>query len=142
MPVHPLVGQSLRVVRWGHNRRNPYVEVERRGGRSLRVPLDWTDRGAPWVVPALGGSPVKLDPLGLCRLAHRVREKLDALIKLERLGTPDEHERRRPFSESVNPADDAGLGRTGGGSPSAVAGRFGVDVAQVATSDGGDGESS
>jgi hypothetical protein len=51
MPIHPLNGVEVPVVRferdYQHGRR--YVVVERPGGGNLCLPVEWTDRGPPWV---------------------------------------------------------------------------------------------
>ncbi len=70
-PVHPLVGVELvlvRVERWaGQGRRFAIVEHPGRG--TLRLPLDWTDRGRPWVSPCVKGRPVRLAVGALLKLA-------------------------------------------------------------------------
>src|SRR5579883_3426581 len=58
LPVHPFVGQRLRITRRLrgsiHAPGCAHVEVALPAGRSLRVPLDWTDHGStPTPVPAV-----------------------------------------------------------------------------------------
>jgi hypothetical protein len=59
MPIHPLVGARLRVVRrsrlaWGQE----VVEVETAGGWLIQLPVVWTDLRGPWMVLRLGKRPL------------------------------------------------------------------------------------
>jgi hypothetical protein len=48
LPIHPLRGISLRVVRCVDGPgRERYIDAEDPAGRGLRLPLEWTDRGQP-----------------------------------------------------------------------------------------------
>jgi hypothetical protein len=76
MPIHPLSGIELAVVRFERDYQHGarYVVVERpHGGPHLRLPLEWTDRGPPWVPPQVSGRPVRLAASGLLRLAKAVQ---------------------------------------------------------------------
>ncbi len=77
MPVHPFVGRRLPVVRWLKQRGVRYVDLESPQGTTVRVPVEWTDHGAPIVVGAIRGRAAKLDVGGLRRLAEWVGRKLD-----------------------------------------------------------------
>jgi len=86
MPIHPLHGQRLRVLRTERDRHGRrYVTVEHPPGAWLRLPVLWTDLGAPPPPPQIGGREVRLSPTGLVRLAHAVRAILDE--KLDRAGS-------------------------------------------------------
>jgi hypothetical protein len=54
-----------------------YVDVEHPDGGPFRVPLEWTDRAAPWVVLQINGRDVRLAVAGLQRLAMAVEAALD-----------------------------------------------------------------
>jgi hypothetical protein len=54
-----------------------YVDVEHPDGAPFRVPLGWTDRAAPWVVPQLDGRDARLSVAGLRQLAMAVQVALD-----------------------------------------------------------------
>ena len=56
-----------------------FVDVEHPDGGSFRVPLRWTDRAAPWVVPQVDGYDVRLSPDGLKQMALAVRAALAAV---------------------------------------------------------------
>jgi hypothetical protein len=76
MPIHPLNGVDLTVVRFERDYQHGarYVVVERpHGGPHLRLPLEWTDRGPPWVPPQVNGRPVRLAASRLLRLAKAVQ---------------------------------------------------------------------
>lgn len=48
MPVHPLLGQSLRLVRDYRDRSGrSFVLVEHPEGCVVRLPVEWTDRVGP-----------------------------------------------------------------------------------------------
>ena len=79
MPIHPLNGVEVPVVRFErdylHGRR--YVVVERPGGGNLCLPVEWTDRGPPWVPPQVDGRPVRLAAGGLLRIAQTLQTAPD-----------------------------------------------------------------
>jgi hypothetical protein len=54
-----------------------HADVEHPDGGSLRVPLDWTDRSVPSVVPRFHDGDVRLSVAGLQQLAAAVRAALD-----------------------------------------------------------------
>ena len=70
LPVHPLVGQSLPLVREVYDRdRRRFLDVEHPRGWILRVPAEWTDRGPPSVGPS---APIRGSVRGLRCLADQV----------------------------------------------------------------------
>jgi hypothetical protein len=74
LPIHPLRGASLRVLRsWGRPEREQFIEVEHPSGGSLRLPLRWTDRGQPVPVSESARSTAR----ELLRLTRAVRLLLD-----------------------------------------------------------------
>jgi hypothetical protein len=74
MPVHPLLGIELELVRTcrDHLARRDMLIAEVPGGRRLVLPVEWTDRGAPWVTPTVDGREVRLSARGLLALACAV----------------------------------------------------------------------
>jgi len=74
MPIHPLKGMALAVVRTRREQlsRRQTVVAEVADGGHIELPVDWTDRGAPWVTPRLAGREVKLCARGLLALARAV----------------------------------------------------------------------
>jgi len=69
----------VRVERWsGAGRR--FAIVEHPDGGTLRLPLDWTDRGPPWVSPRVSGRPVRLAIGGLLKLAGALDVALDRTL--------------------------------------------------------------
>jgi hypothetical protein len=136
LPVHPLAGQPLAVVRWVNRRGTRYVELEHPQGWSIRVPVSWTDRGAPAVVSGLPGRPAALDVAGLRNLAAYVRGELDGSYDRATLtpgGEADSNlEQRRPraVAGTTEPASGAGLGRSRFERSLAGARRSGVTPAQ------------
>src|SRR5215510_11632691 len=86
MPIHPLNGQQLRVVRTERDRHGrQWITVEHPAGCWLRLPATWTDRGAPPPPPQIGGRVVRLSITGLIRLGRAVRTMLDE--KVDRAGS-------------------------------------------------------
>src|SRR5262249_47849619 len=81
MPIHPLNGQQLRVVRTERDRHGrQFITVEHPTGFWLRLPAAWTDRGAPLSPPQVGGRQARLSITALVRLARAVRAKLDQKV--------------------------------------------------------------
>jgi hypothetical protein len=82
MPIHPLYGVDLPVVRikrdYQHGGR--YVLVACPRGGVLRLPLEWTDHAAPWVPLHMAGRPVRLAASGLLQLAAVVHAALDRAL--------------------------------------------------------------
>jgi hypothetical protein len=79
LPAHPLRDRPLPLVRVLRSREGEgFVDVEHPDGGSFRVPLSWTDRAAPWVVPQVEGRDVRLSPAGLKQMALVVRAALTA----------------------------------------------------------------
>ena len=79
LPVHPLKGillPMIRAVRGQDGRR--YVDAEHPQGGFFRLPVEWTDRAAPWIAPRLHGREVLLDVRSLLELACAVRTALDS----------------------------------------------------------------
>lgn len=72
MPIHPLKGLALKVV--GSRReqlsRRLMIIAEVADGEHIELPVDWTDRGAPWPTPKLAGREVRLCARGLLALAR------------------------------------------------------------------------
>jgi len=74
MPVHPLVGRKLRVVRWMRRDGGRYVEVEFPPGRGLRLPGHWVDGSCEGECES--GRP-RLSAVALLRLASLIDGKID-----------------------------------------------------------------
>jgi hypothetical protein len=74
MPVHPLVGVKLELVRLrrDHRARRDTLIAEVPGGGRIVLPVEWTDRGAPWATPTVDGREVRLCARGLLALARAV----------------------------------------------------------------------
>lgn len=78
LPIHPLLGQSLQVVRAV---RRPdgqgFVDVEHPAGGTLRLPDGWTDRGrpSPAAVTVAGRAP-RATAEGLLKVARVVAAAL------------------------------------------------------------------
>jgi hypothetical protein len=74
MPLHPLCGQRLALIRTvGHRHGKRHVEIVHPRGWCIRVPESWTDRVA-FVEPVLiGGQPVCILPDALLALAENLR---------------------------------------------------------------------
>jgi len=74
MPIHPLSGALVSVVRFERNYQHGgrYVVIDGPRGGALRLPIEWTDRGPPWVPPVVDGRPVRLAVRGLLLLARMV----------------------------------------------------------------------
>jgi hypothetical protein len=80
LPAHPLRDRPLPLVRLLRSREGEgFADIEHPDGGSFRVPLGWTDRAAPWVVPQLDGRDVRLSPAGLKQMALVVRAALAAV---------------------------------------------------------------
>lgn len=74
LPIHPLKGQQLRVVRWkGSPDGQRYVEVEHPGGWVASLPVLWTDAALPCASCEKDGALLKLSPEALLELAKAVR---------------------------------------------------------------------
>jgi hypothetical protein len=124
MPIHPHVGRPLAVVRWLVQRGVRYVDLESPQGSTLRVPVEWTDHGAPMVVAAIRGRAAKLDLGGLRRLAEWVGEKLDradesalTVEQDEAIDAAPAQRRRREQASSAGGAVVARVGRDRSGRP-------------------------
>lgn len=78
MPIHPLKGLKLKLVsrRRDHFAGCETVIAEVADGSHLVLPIDWTDRGKPWVTPRLAGRDVRLSPGGLLSLTRAVEAAL------------------------------------------------------------------
>jgi hypothetical protein len=124
MPVHPHVGRPLAVVRWLVQRGVRYVDLESPQGTTLRVPVEWTDHGAPMVVAAFRGRAAKLDFVSLRRLAACVGEKLDGadasalkVVQDEATDAAPAQSRRREQAGSAGGVVVARVGRDRSGRP-------------------------
>ena len=79
LPIHPLYGRALPLIRTSRHRDGrQFVIAEHPAGWSIRLPLEWTDRGEP-----AGRAPVGTDaPRGsveaLRGVARTVRTILDS----------------------------------------------------------------
>ena len=91
MPIHPLNGVELPVVHFerDHQHGRRYVVVEHPRGGTLRLPIEWTDRGPPWVPPQVDGRPVRLAASGLLRLANAVHAAFDRTLAIAGPRSPD-----------------------------------------------------
>jgi hypothetical protein len=91
MPIHPLNGVEVPVVRferdYQYGRR--YVVVERPGGGNLCLPIEWTDRGPPWVPPQVDGRPVRLAAGGLLQIAKAIQSTPDRSLAISGTRSPD-----------------------------------------------------
>lgn len=78
MPIHPLRGLELRLVklRRDHTAQRQTLIAELADGSHMVLPVDWTDRGKPWGSPRHGGVEVKLCGRGLLRMARAVETAL------------------------------------------------------------------
>lgn len=78
MPIHALHGRELKLVRLrrDHGTRRQTVIAEVGDGSHIVLPIDWTDRGAPWATPRLGGRDVKLCARGMLLLGKAVATAL------------------------------------------------------------------
>jgi hypothetical protein len=74
MPIHPLCGETLEVIRWVRfpdGRR--YVDVQHpHDGRVIRLPLAFTDRAPSLVAPSDGKKTTLFSAGGLQRLAAAI----------------------------------------------------------------------
>jgi len=78
MPVHPFCGRKLPLVHpvvTADGRR--YLDLAVPDGTMLRVPVEWTDRGAPVAPPRIDGRDVRLSARWLLELAGAVADMLD-----------------------------------------------------------------
>jgi len=83
MPIHPLFGMQLRVVRLFRatdGRRMVDVENPLDYRASLRLPIDWTDLGNPPPVACIDGRCPRLSPEAARRLATAVQARIGMLI--------------------------------------------------------------
>lgn len=78
MPIHPLRGLKLKLLglRRDHLTRRQTLIAEAADGSQLVLPVEWTDRGAPWAVPTLRGKPVRLCAHGLLLVGRAVATAL------------------------------------------------------------------
>jgi hypothetical protein len=83
MPVHPLKGAKLVVVRVQCERlarsQRVIVEAPGEGAGHFVLPIEWTDRGPPWATPVVDGKEVRLSARGLLALVQAV----DAALRQE-----------------------------------------------------------
>ena len=126
MPVHPLAGSLLPVVRWvrsSDGRR--YVDVRHTDGHVLRLPVDFTDQALPGRADAGAAGDVRVSVVGLLQLAAAVaaresaEQKLDECGARERSGTHPEqmHRYRAEHSGERDPLRDGHAGADAGGDP-------------------------
>ena len=126
MPVHPFVGMRLPLVRLEKDETGRrYLLLEHSTAGVIRLPVEWTDRAAPWVSPRAQGRDVRLDLRGLLKLAAAcavaLGRKLDGTAGTPTVGPEAE--------QMVSPANDSSfsgaLGDVVGGATAAGAGRLG-----------------
>jgi hypothetical protein len=133
MPVHPLKGFKLDILRARRDhlaRRQTFI-AELPGGAHIVLPVEWTDRGPPWVTPTIDGKEVRLSARGLLALARAVdtalRQKLDNCPQSSPASTQAEYasknvdvsSRGRDRGVDGTDADDAARSAGGVGKPSA-----------------------
>ena len=87
LPVHPLVGHALAVVRFvrhGDGRR--YVDLQHPHGHVFRLPESYTDRAAPTVAAEVAGRGLRATVQDLLRVAAVVgaAEVNENMVKLDR----------------------------------------------------------
>lgn len=138
MPVHPLKGQRLNLIRMrrDHFARCETVIAETPGGGRIVLPVEWTDRGPPWVTPTIDGTEVRLGAQGLLALSYAV----DAIVRQEvgpsaplSSGSPEAKCARK--DGDVSSRDPGGrVGRADAGHATRSARRVGQRVAQDASS--------
>jgi len=81
MSIHPLHGRRLQVIRTERDRHGrQYVIAEHPQGFWLRLPLSWTEHGAPPPPPRIRGREVRLSIAGLVGLARAVRVLRDGKV--------------------------------------------------------------
>src|SRR5262249_12095921 len=101
----------VRVERWsGVGRR--FAIVEHPDGGTLRLPLEWTDRGPAWVSPHVNGRPVRLAVGGLLKLAGALDVALGRTLAGQTAGAEGSREEGARAS-----ADGARNARGGVGEP-------------------------
>lgn len=90
MPIHPLRGHRLELIRLRREHDSPRQMVIARvvGASNIEVPIHWTDRGAPWVTPIVRGKEVKLSARGLLALARAVAAALEQELDLASWPSP------------------------------------------------------
>ncbi len=139
MPIHPLRGRALELVQTqrDHMAQRQVVIVEMEDGSHIVLPIDWTDRGAPWVTPRVGRRDVKLCARGLLSLArfletadgklgplpdgpsacteaeHPVKMDVSCRDHTGRVGGADAHDTARPARRVGDPAAKAARGNGG-----------------------------
>jgi hypothetical protein len=119
LPVHPLAGNVLPVIRWfrsGDDQR--YVDVRHPDGHVFRLPLDHTDRGAP--VPAVTAlRSAHASVAGLLKLAAAVAAAQAAERKLDgdagRSGTGSRPEQTLRYRLACAPAQCSAEDTASGG---------------------------
>jgi hypothetical protein len=139
MPIHPLRGVELKLIRMQHDHlaQRQIVIAEVEDGSHIVLPIDWTDRGAPWVTPRVGRRDVKLCAHGLLLLAgaleaasiklgpspdepracgeaeHSIKMDVSCRDRSGRVGGPDAHDTARPARRVGDSAAQADRGDRG-----------------------------
>ncbi len=107
MPIHPLCGETLEVIRWVRfpdGRR--YVDVQPHGGRVIRLPLAFTDR-VPSRIPASDGQKISLFSAdGLRRLAAAIEAAKNCHKKSLKLDKAKEKEFSEITEQVIRDAKD------------------------------------
>ena len=134
MPVHPLKGLKLDVVRIQRedSARRRTVVAELPGGGGIVLPIEWTDRGPPWAAPTVDGQQVRLSARGLLQSAQAVEtalgQKLDKSLPTSSGSEQTEHASKNLDVGSRGTA--RGMGATDADDAAGCAGRVGEPAAQ------------
>ena len=116
LPVHPLAGHALAVVRFvrtSDGRR--YVDLQHPDGHVFRLPEDYTDRAAPAVAASLAGRGLRATVQNLLRVAAAVGvAKMSESVKLDK-SAGRERTWREPgggIGKHAGPNNDGGWDRS------------------------------
>ena len=137
MPVHPLLGIKLELVRTrrDHVARRDTLIAEVPGGGRLVLPVEWTDRGTPWATPMVDGREVRLCARGLLALARAVdaahRKEVGQFLVASSASAKAPQPSEDPDVSSRKRTPD--MGRTDAGDAARSAGRVGEPDAQDAS---------
>ncbi len=79
LPVHPLKGMRLPVLRWVRSQDGQrFVIIEHPRGWSIQLPVEWTDQASCWTPARIGDKEVKFTVRSLLALAEAVETALHA----------------------------------------------------------------
>ena len=120
MPIHPLKGEELELIRVEGNRgsKGRYVVALTQSGRRIRIPESWTDRCVSVGPQQIGGKQAKLALGGLQRLAEKVEDldfgqKLDSCCAVPKIEERPEHKSSKHDIDTSKPVADAVQGEAG-----------------------------